>query len=63
MRLSSLRQMAAKLRRQQKKVDALRHQNDGMEEALKGWRKRVRVAAARGEAAALQALHHTLMEK
>ena len=42
--------MAKKLYRQQNKVDTLRHQNDGVEAALNGWRKRVRIAAARGEA-------------
>lgn len=53
--------MAAKLRKQQSKVDALRHQNGGTEAALEGWRKRVRVAAARGEAAAMEVLRCKLL--
>ena len=54
--------MAVKLRRQQGKVDALRHLHGGTVAALGGWQKRVRIAAARGEAAALGALHSKLLE-
>ena len=43
-------------------VDALRHQNGGTEAALVGWRKRVRVAAARGEAAAMEVLRCKLLK-
>lgn len=53
--------MARKLRRQQSKLDALRHRNEGTTAALVGWQKRVRVAAARGESAALRALHAKLL--
>ena len=53
--------MAAKLWRQQTKVDALRHRNEGTEAALRGWQKRVRIAVARGEAAALSALQRKLV--
>ena len=54
--------MAAKLRRQQNKVDLLRRQNGGTKAALQGWRKRVRIAAARGNAPALHALRKKLLE-
>ena len=54
--------MAKKLYRQQNKVDTLRHQNDGVEAALNGWRKRVRIAAARGEAAAMEVLRGKLLK-
>ena len=53
--------MAAKLRRQQAKVDSLRHRNEGAAAALAGWQKRVRIAAARGEAEALRALRVKLL--
>ena len=53
--------MAAKLWRQQAKVDALRHRNEGTEAALRGWQKRVRIAVARGEVAALCALQRKLI--
>ena len=54
--------MARKLRRQQGKLDVLRHRNDGTTAALVGWQKRVRVAAARGESLALHALHAKLLD-
>jgi len=54
--------MAQKLYRQQQKVDRLRHQNEGTEAALAGWRKRVRLAAARGEAAAMEVLRNKLLD-
>ena len=54
--------MAEKLQRQQAKVDGLRHRNSGTEMALRGWQKRVRFAAARGEAAALGALRVKLLQ-
>ena len=54
--------MARKLRRQQSKVDVVRHQNEGIEAALAGWRKRVRLAAARGEAAAVHVLKGKLLD-
>ena len=53
--------MARKLEKQQAKLDRVRHQNSGTEAALQGWRKRVRVAAARGEVPALHALHSKLL--
>lgn len=55
-------EMAAKLRKQQAKIDALRRRNDGTAAALEGWQKRVRVAAARGEAEGLRALHAKLLQ-
>ena len=45
-----------------RKVDGLRHRNSGTEMALRGWQKRVRFAAARGEAAALGALRVKLLQ-
>ena len=54
--------MARKLFVQQSKVDKLRHKNGGTAAALKGWQRRVRVAAARGEAPALHALRSKLLQ-
>ena len=55
--------MARKLYWQQSRVDSLRHLNDGVEASLYGWRKRVRIAAARGEAAAMEVLRSKLLKR
>ena len=53
--------MAQKLYKQQQKIDNLAHRNDGVAQSLLGWQKRVRLAAARGEAEALHALRKKIL--
>ena len=44
-----------------RKIDALEHKNEGIDAALRGWQKRVRMAAARGEVAGLVALREKIL--
>ena len=53
--------MSQKLYAQQRKIDALEHKNEGIDAALRGWQKRVRMAAARGEVAGLVALREKIL--